>query len=260
MNTLFYRAWLPISLAVHVILLFVLNVVPLGVPRVGGEKSFIPVGIVEAAQPPATVKPLKPEVNPLPEMKPETTSDRANPNTANQPKLPKTVPPGKQSIDPSITTGNASRQGNDTITLEKGPGIGAKAPPSIMAAKNGTGFDAPPGTDGSMGTGGSTEAGVSGPSYGPKSKYGRVDTGVDKLAGEINLNTSAVFSVLVSETGSISNVTLTKPTGNADLDRIASRLVRRRAYDPAMKNGKVVAETIQVKVEFNSGRYTVEDL
>lgn len=260
MNTLFYRTWLPISLAVHVILLFVLNVVPFSVPQVGGEKGFIPVGIVEAAQPPAPVKPPKPEARPVQEVKPETTSDRANPYAADQPKLPKSVPPGNQSIDPSITVGNAMKPGDGTINKEKGPGIGAKAPPSIMRSKDGTGFDAPPGVDGSMGTGGSADSGVSGPSHGPKAKYGRVDTGVDKLAGEINLNTSAIFSVLVSETGAIANVTLAKSTGNADLDQIASRLVRRRAYDPAMKNGKAVVNTIRVKVEFNSGRYTVEDL
>ncbi|MHB0939007.1 MAG: energy transducer TonB [Armatimonadota bacterium] len=262
MNTTFYRAWLPISLAVHVVLLFVLNIVPFGVTRVGGTNTYIPVGIVQAAPPPAPPAPPRPAVKPLPPptVKPVAADQRFTPNAERQPVLPKNVPPGNQSIDPSIRTGNASKPGNGTINKEEGPGIGAKAPPSIMRAKSGTGFDAPAGIDGGMGTKGEG-TGESGPSYGAKARYGRVE-GMSKLAAEVlpNGTVAAIFSVRVSETGSISSVTKTKSTGNDDVDSIASRLVRSRDYDPAKKNGKVVEDTVRVKVEFNNGRYTVEEM
>jgi len=265
MNTLFYRAWLPVSLAVHVVILFALNIIPFGAPKVGGNTpGYVPIDVLNAAPLPPPVVPPKLAVKPLdpPTVKPVTGTQRFIPDTERQPVLPKNVPLGNQSVDPSITTGNARKPGNGTINKEKGPGIGAKAPPAIMSAKNGTGFDAAPGVPGSMGTGGSNEVGVSGPSYGAKSRYGNVFIPGDKVNTDIDKEYTAMFTVQVSVKGTIADLDFTKRTGKNTFDIKARDLVMTRYNDftPAMKNGIPIVWKTHVGVTFSKSGIRIEEI
>jgi len=262
MNITFYRAWLPLSLAFHMALLFALNIVPMGVRTIPGSGGYYPVTMLEVALPPPEAPP-QPVVKPLPPDPPAPPDQPVVAVGPRQPRLSKDVPPGGQALRPDIKSGEARRPGDGTITMINGPGIGNTPPPDIMRANNGTGYEAPAGTPGGMGTDPKgTGEGPSGPSYGAKSKYGRVSNMDVKAAGEINQDGKAVFSVQISETGKISAVTLVQKTGNAELDRIAAQLVRSNFndYRPAMKNGTVVTDSVRVRVEFRNGKVNIEEI
>jgi len=259
MNNNFYKAWLPISLAVHVVLLCSLSIVPFGVPRIDGNQ-VLPLTIIDTAQaePLPARKKEAVKLLPLPEVKPpveppvHVSEGPVRHERANTPEI------GNQTKNPQIKSGAAKLPGNGKVSTTKGPGVGDTKAPALVTSQIGVGA-VPKGDPDGTGDGSGKGLGPSGPSYGPKSKYGNAG-GMSKAAGEINLVTDAIFTVQVSVTGSISDVTQTKSTGNDELDRIAARLVRARDYNPAMKNGQVAAATLRVKVKFNSGAYSVEDL
>jgi outer membrane biosynthesis protein TonB len=260
MNNIFYKAWLPLSVAFHVVLLLMLHIVPFSVPRQAG-RGIIRVAIIDSAAYAApkprekkveVVKPVPPPVKQLVEKPAHVTDGPIRTERANTREI------GKQTQNPHITSGNANLPGDGKVNTEKGAGVGATKAPSLMTAPGGTGA-VPPGDPEGTGSGGGEGLGPSGPSYGPKSKYGN-SGGTNKAAGEINLVTDAVFTVQVSESGIVNSVTQVKTTGNGELDRIAARLVRARGYDPAMKNGQAVAASLSVKVKFNSGDFSFEDL
>jgi protein TonB len=54
--------------------------------------------------------------------------------------------------------------------------------------------------------------------------------------------------------GNPTNVEVAKRSGSRDLDRAARDAVRKWRFEPAMKNGKAVAATVQVPVEFRLER------
>jgi|GEM_PF-2323110 len=259
MNAVFYKAWLPISLAVHVVLLFTLNIVPFGVPRYPGggivkitviqpaNAMTPPVGKKEEAKPPPlpAIKPLVEK--PAPVSEGPVRHERAN-----------TREIGNQVRNPHINTGNAKLQGDGKVSTTKGPGVGENVAPSLISSSNGAQV-VPEGQSGGTGDRNSSGLGPSGPSYGPKSKYGN-SGGMSKAAGEINLVTDAVFTVQLSDSGAVSGVAQSKSTGNDELDRIAMRLIRARDYDPAMKNGQAVTSSLRIRVKFNSGAYSFADL
>jgi len=259
MNTVFYKAWLPISLAFHLVLLFALNIVPFGVPRYPGG-GIVKISVIQNANamtPPVEkkveVKPLPlPEVKPPIEQPAHVSEGQIRHERANTREI------GNQTRNPYINTGNAKLQGDGKVSTTKGPGVGDNKAPSLVSSANGAKV-VPQGQPGGTGDRNSGGLGPSGPSYGPKSKYGNAG-GMSKAAGEINLVADAIFTVQLSETGAVSSVSQSNSTGNDELDRIALRLVRAREYDPAMKNGQAVDAALRVKVIFNAGAYHFEDL
>ena len=58
----------------------------------------------------------------------------------------------------------------------------------------------------------------------------------------------------VDANGNATNVEIAKRSGSRDLDRAARDAVRKWRFEPAMKNGKAVAATVQVPVEFKLER------
>ena len=58
----------------------------------------------------------------------------------------------------------------------------------------------------------------------------------------------------VDANGNATNVEVAKRSGSRDLDRAARDAVRKWRFEPAMKNGKAVAATVQVPVEFKLER------
>jgi len=58
----------------------------------------------------------------------------------------------------------------------------------------------------------------------------------------------------IDANGNPTNVEVAKRSGSRDLDRAARDAVRKWRFEPAMKNGKAVAATVQVPVEFKLER------
>lgn len=250
MNTRFYKIWLPVSLAVHLVLLFSCSIVhPFDVPAVGGDQ-YAAIEVVEAAVP--KPEPPKPEVVPKPDKPLDIQTDHP---TVAQPMPPaKTLTPGAQTIDPSIKTGTAKHAGSGKVDLTPGPGTKPTAAPDLMTSNNGGDVNAPKGTKDGMGDGGGTGAGPSGPSFGAKAKYGR--NGSSKIAGEVNIDAAAVFTVQVNDQGNV--VGVSGSTGNSDLDEIAKSMLRSLGYEATKKAGAI--GKVFMRVQFSKGQYTIEEV
>ena len=258
MNTSFYRTWLPISLAAHALLVLLLNVVPIAVPTIGGDR-LTPITIVEAAEPIPTPTPpyiIPPPPPAIPEPPPAAQQKRLP--DIRQSERVKDVPKGRQLILPGTAAGTEKQPGVGKKSVEPGPGNKPTAPPSIMRSVTGELPGAPPGRDGGTGTQG-TAGGVGGPSRGAQAAYGRKD-GSSKAAGEINRDGAALFLVAVSESGAVTGVKLLSGSGSDDLDRIAERLVRAGEYAPALKNGASIAGSVRMRVQFRRGQYRIEEV
>jgi protein TonB len=58
----------------------------------------------------------------------------------------------------------------------------------------------------------------------------------------------------IDASGNATNVEVARRSGSRDLDRAATDAVRKWRFEPAIKNGKAVASTVQVPVEFKLDR------
>jgi protein TonB len=61
---------------------------------------------------------------------------------------------------------------------------------------------------------------------------------------------TVLVRVEVDASGNPTNVGIAKRSGSRDLDRAAMAAVRKWKFEPAMKDGKAVASTVQVPVDF----------
>jgi len=255
MNTPFYRLWLPVSLAAHLLVLLLLNVIPLAVTPIDGD-NVIPISVVQAAEPP---KPTPPPVQPTPPA-PRPAPERVAP----PPQPTRRIPQAMGEPDAHHATGAVRGNAEGKLTGVKAPADPAgkhrtpSAPPDVMRSPTGRGFSAPPGVNGGVGTQGTNPI-PSGPSYGARARSGPHE-GTDKLAGEINLSAVARFTVTLDATGAALAVHMTQGTGNDYLDGVANMKIRKWSFTPAMKDGAPIKGSVQMKVEFHNGDYTIEEV
>ncbi len=257
MNNTFYRLWLPVSLVVHAAMLLTFNAINFAVTPLPGS-NLIPINIIEESAPADEPEPLTatPAVTPM-----------VTPTTPQPPEiqLPARAvadpgkPIGDRHAQSGVTHGTSTHPGAGLVTdPTAGTGTHPTAPPAIMRVENGTNPPAPAGVDGGTGTQG-TDIGPSGPSYAARAKYGRRE-GSDKLAGEINENGVALFTVEVDAAGGVTNIRKAKGTGSDELDQIALKLVRRYDFEPAMSKGTPTGGVVQMRVTFTRGQYVVEEV
>jgi protein TonB len=228
-----YRVWIPISVLLHVLLLFVLQVAPMDDPRpaVTGE-GYIIVPIAEIPVPDIDQAPVA-----IPPMVPTHQLPRV------QPGVPR---PAHAGIAPLEGQAPQSRGGGNSV--ERGPGTEPTAPPEIMHAPTGA-QEAPRGITGGTGTGGTSPV-ASGPTTGPAARGVPHLPTYPKLAQEAGLEGTVVVSVTVNVYGSPQRAVVSKSSGHDELDNAARKAALAWNFLPALKGGEPTIGTVQLSFRF----------
>jgi len=247
-STSFVKTWLPISIALHVLLLFLCNIAGMGVPKLPGETRYLAVEMVETKTPPKKPAPAvtPPVVTPPPKPKPDPVRPKPSTN------------PGTQVIDPRVQTGTSKKPGAGKASTDPGPKIGPVAPPAVISSPNGSGFDAPPGVPGGTGRQGTELEG--GPSEEASSGYGSGNIGKNDQDRIGNVTSSATFTVQLDAGAKVTGVTKTAGDMQAEAVTVAQQKLRAHTYKPKLVNGKAVAGSVRMRVTFEGSTYKIQPL
>lgn len=249
MSTAFYRYWLPVSLGLHLLLVFVFSLIRLFPAEIENffQGEFIPVIVSGGDEPAPDPALLEPDPLPDPAAPQKAISQ---PVGVPDPKYPGGVDPKEGSVPlPGGGGGESRGTGPDTNRQT--------APPPLLSGRTGE-WKAPPGALGGTGTRG-TDVGEEGVSYGVAAKGGPV-RGTSKSAGELNQNGMVTLLVQVASDGSISTPQITASSGEDRLDAIALQLVRQWTFAPGMKDGAPAGGSVRMRVTFTHGQYLVEEV
>lgn len=237
MKSPFMKVWLPVSVAVHVVLLLIFSVLRLTMPI---AEAQLPQKYIEVVQIPEAVKPTVPAKVEVPKIIPPVTPD---------------VKRGNPEATKTIGKGTAVK-----VNPTKGPGKTATRAANLMTAKSGK-TEVPPGADNGVGR---ESKGPIGEPSGPT--YEAAGFGVDvpssmKLAEEDGLEGTVLVSVTVQGDGSIGSAVIFTSSGEPMLDQAARRsALNLRVSQPAMKNGVPVSDTIRIRYTWKNGKPLVPEV
>ncbi|MHB9022972.1 MAG: energy transducer TonB [Armatimonadota bacterium] len=240
-----YRAWLPLSVLLHLLLLAVLYTVKIPLPRAEAFEIItivqVPLAPLNAATIP--VKPIPPPDPPKVKPPPVPPQKERNKTVTNpNPKLEKNSKPDGQVRKPYIG-------------LPAGPGTGkTTAPPATMTVPGGRNPGAPAGVEGGVGT--------QGTELGPEGGGGSIEAAAlpggpnpiyPKVAEADGLEGTVVLTVRVGSDGRVDSIDVSNGSGYPVLDDAAKRAARRWSFQPAKQNGIAVNGTVRMRVRFTKG-------
>lgn len=245
MTTPFYRAWLPVSLAVHLAVMLFLYIMPFGAPALGGNQNYYQVEIL-----PAGIIPV--ESKPQPDL-PQNT--------------PPTLPEGSQTTNPDIRNNVFGNPGSDQKHDGVGPGTNPTptAPVKQMTSSKGEG-SAAPGKPNSAGiTPGAPPGPPAGASSGAEVTFG-VRKAHDKIVGDLIESRDASFrvdlDVPVSASGAVGAPVVVRSSSIPELDARARSLVQAniKSSKSRLINGALTDGAVRVRITFTNDIYEVSKL
>ncbi|HEY3416488.1 MAG TPA: TonB family protein [Armatimonadota bacterium] len=243
-----YRAWLPLSVLVHLLLLAVLYVVKIPLPR-AEAMDYIPIVVVPDPTKTAVIPPKAVPPTPL-------AKTKVLPPLPHQTKFNKVVNNPNPKPVKNAKPDGAVRQVNPALPPGKGTGKKTAAP-DVMRVPGGKNPGAPAGLTGGVGTGSAADG------LGPEGGGGSVEASAlpggphptyPKSAEAEGHEGTVILSVRIGSDGHIDSINVSNSSGYPELDSAATRAARGWNFKPAMKGGVAVSSTVQLRARFENGQ------
>jgi len=256
MTSIFYKIWLPISLAFHVLLICLFGIIEIPVPAPGPIEPVVIVGFISPAYAAEAEAPM-PITTPEPVIQPPLPvplEEDHPPVVTPPPPMPAMHSPR---IGSSLVKDDNPHGKGFAVAKSTEPGrekFGPSKAAALMTSPNGTDVVPKNGDPDGIGRYNIGYTGVeSGPSLAAAAKGGPLPN-YPKLAEESKQDGTVKVAVDVSETGTIDNVRVSQSSGYPELDRAAMRAARAWSFEPALIKGVPASDTVYLEFLFSNGK------